>query len=112
MRNLIATKPLRYATRHLVPGEHFMAKSDRDARILVAIGKAKRSTARAPVKLPPPPDVVLTKVSATTAIRKEAIPDDRASLRAEYKNIFGKSPFMGWDADTLREKIASARNQK
>ncbi len=30
---------------------------------------------------------------------------DLADLRAEYQDVFGKKPFMGWDADTLRAKI-------
>jgi len=32
-----------------------------------------------------------------------------SSLRAEYQEVVGKRPFHGWDADTLREKIAEAR---
>lgn len=34
--------------------------------------------------------------------------DDMAELRAEYEKVFGKRPYMGWDARTLREKIAEA----
>lgn len=33
--------------------------------------------------------------------------DDIAALRAQYSEAFGKKPFAGWDAATLREKIAS-----
>lgn len=33
---------------------------------------------------------------------------DIAALRAAYFEKFGKRPFNGWDADTLREKIAAA----
>lgn len=33
---------------------------------------------------------------------------DIAALRAEYKAKIGKRPFMGWDADTLREKLNGA----
>jgi hypothetical protein len=32
---------------------------------------------------------------------------DLASLRAEYQAKCGKRPFMGWDADALREKLAN-----
>ena len=32
---------------------------------------------------------------------------DLASLRAEYQKVFDKKPFPGWDAVTLREKIAA-----
>lgn len=37
-----------------------------------------------------------------------AEPDELALLRDEYKSLFGKKPFGGWDADKLREKIAEA----
>lgn len=32
---------------------------------------------------------------------------DMASLRAAYHDAFGKKPFGGWDADTLRAKMAA-----
>ncbi|MDF3606324.1 hypothetical protein PE067_09350 [Paracoccus sp. DMF-8] len=35
-------------------------------------------------------------------------PDDLAELRKEYEALIGKRPYMGWGADELREKIASA----
>lgn len=31
-----------------------------------------------------------------------------ADLRAEYKKVVGKTAFNGWDADTLKAKIADA----
>lgn len=34
--------------------------------------------------------------------------DDLNALRAEYQHAFNKKPFMGWDADTLKSKIAEA----
>lgn len=34
--------------------------------------------------------------------------DELSRLRAEYQDVVGKRPFHGWDADTLREKIAEA----
>ena len=37
---MIAVKALRYAGQWLVPGDEFEPKSKRDARILLAIGKA------------------------------------------------------------------------
>jgi hypothetical protein len=33
---------------------------------------------------------------------------DIAAFRAEYEARFGKRPFMGWDADELRKRIAEA----
>ncbi len=41
MRNLIATKPLTYATRRLKAGDGFTTRTDKDARVLIAIRKAR-----------------------------------------------------------------------
>lgn len=46
----------------------------------------------APASLPPAPEPVSEE-------------GDLPSLRDQYKELFGKQPFMGWDAATLREKI-------
>lgn len=35
--------------------------------------------------------------------------DDLADLRATYEKVVGKRPFMGWDAETLAQKIAEAK---
>lgn len=35
--------------------------------------------------------------------------DDLTAMRAEYQEVVGKKAFHGWDADTLREKIAAAK---
>lgn len=32
------------------------------------------------------------------------------ALREDYERAHGKRPFMGWDAATLREKIAAAKS--
>lgn len=34
--------------------------------------------------------------------------DEMRALREAYEEALGKRPFMGWDAETLREKIAAA----
>ena len=34
--------------------------------------------------------------------------DEMADLRAEYERVFGKRPFMGWDADELRRRIKTS----
>lgn len=39
---------------------------------------------------------------------KKQTGDDLAALRQAYKAKVGKRPFMGWDADALRAKIAEA----
>lgn len=38
--------------------------------------------------------------------------DDLAILREDYEELMGKKPFMGWDAEKLREKIAEAERAK
>ena len=34
--------------------------------------------------------------------------DEITALRAEYQDVVGKKAFHGWDAGTLRDKIAEA----
>lgn len=45
-------------------------------------------------------------VSMGSAIKPEDAESDIAALRAQYSEAFGKKAFAGWDAATLREKIA------
>lgn len=35
--------------------------------------------------------------------------NDLSVLRGEYQDALGKKAYHGWDADTLREKIAEAK---
>lgn len=37
--------------------------------------------------------------------------EDLAELRETYERILGKRPFNGWDAATLRDKIADAQSE-
>lgn len=101
MPEMIALKPFTYATRALRAGQGFITKTDRDARILEAIGKATRK--RAAGKIAPPPAPLKKKIG-------EAVQgsDDLAALRAEYKVATGKRAFNGWDAAELRSRIAKA----
>ena len=39
----------------------------------------------------------------------DAPADDLTALRAEYQEAVGKKPYHGWDADTLRAKIAEEK---
>lgn len=89
---LIAEKNMRYSTRRLLPGDEFEA-SRRDGRLLVALGRAR---------LAPP---VVDTPPAVEPVPDDG-PDDIADLRVAYQERFGKRPFMGWDADALRAKIA------
>ncbi len=87
MVDLIATKSMTYATRRLKADVQFSARP-RDARLLVAIGKARYAD--------------------TAAIAAESDEDELTTLRAAYQDKTGKRPFHGWDADALRAKIAEA----
>lgn len=42
-------------------------------------------------------------------VSEEPKPDELSALREQYQAVLGKRPFMGWDADTLRGKIAEAQ---
>lgn len=101
---MTATKMLSYANRRLVPGEDFEAKSNRDMRVLLATRKAKVKRQEVPLTSPPPE--VAAKIETFTTQPGE----DLAQARAAYKEKFDKQPFYGWDAATLREKIAAAKN--
>lgn len=98
MKDLIAKKSFVYASRRLIPGQDFTTKTERDAKVLIAIGKARPQ--RMPGKIAPPPADLANKISASV--------DVTAELRKEYEAVFSKRPFMGWDADTLRAKIVEA----
>lgn len=58
---------------------------------------------------------VLQKLGKGTYSTREMKPDapgqDDAlsALRAEYQEVVGKRPYHGWDAETLRAKIAEAQ---
>lgn len=48
----------------------------------------------------------------TRDMQAQALRDDEelSRLRAEYQEAVGKRAFHGWDAETLRQKIAEARS--
>ncbi|SFM00489.1 hypothetical protein SAMN03159423_4860 [Bradyrhizobium sp. NFR13] len=96
MRNLIATKPFVYATRRLKAGDGFIARSGKDERVLVALGKATRCVASADAPVEPKRE----QHDVDSAIR---------DLRTEYKALTGKPPFMGWNVEQLTKKIAAAK---
>lgn len=102
MPKLIANKGLRYATRRMVAGDEFEA-NNRDARLLVAIGKARLVRA---VAAPPP--AVARKAKKTAPAASDGDKDELAKLRAEYAELLGKKPFAGWKADELQRRIDEA----
>jgi hypothetical protein len=103
---LKALKPMTYATRRLQAGDVFEAKSKRDHRVLLATRKVEAM--REPASVPPPPPAVAKKIAEAVAPAAPPADDDLAALRAEYERAVGRRPFMGWDAATLREKMAAA----
>lgn len=68
--------------------------SRRDANILQKLGRGTYMTRD--MRAQPAVEPVNTDDDALTA------------LRAQYQDVVGKRPFHGWDAETLREKIAEA----
>lgn len=116
MPKLIANKGLRYATRRMMAGDEFEA-NNRDARVLVAIGKARH--ARVPGAVDAPPAAVLHKVKNVADQTGQARGGGKASapdgdkealnkLRADYQALVGKKPFAGWKADELQRRIDEA----
>lgn len=66
------------------------ARDPRFARVLGKLGYERRDMVAAPAA-----------AAAPSA--------DIAAVRDEYERVIGKRPFNGWDAPTLREKIAAAK---
>jgi hypothetical protein len=83
MKEMEATKRLRYGTRRMLAGDTFMARP-RDARLLEAIGRAR------PYVAPPDP---------LAPLREEA---EAAGVKVDGR----------WGEDRLREEIAGAAKAK
>ena len=100
-KRMKATAAMTYGTRRLKAGDEFVT-TPRDARILAAIGKAKYVTREMRAADPEP----------EPAPEPEPVPappiEDIADVRAEYERVVGRKPFMGWDIDMLRQKMAEA----
>lgn len=99
-----------YAGQDRQPGSNFEAESERDAKLLNLLGKAEYRTAAiaaAPIQKAAKPASQLPP--APTSSEEDLPPpgDLQAALREEYQRVIGRKPFHGWDADTLREKIAA-----
>lgn len=118
MPKLVATKGLRYATRRMMAGDEFVA-NNRDARLLVAIGKARH--VRVPGSIDAPPPAVLQKANKSNdpldhdndgapggSKAPDGDKDALNKLRADYTEVLGKKPFPGWDAAELQRRIDEA----
>lgn len=84
-------KPFRYRSRMITAGEAINLPR---AYGLILLSKGKVEAGR------------------PAAPRKERAPESHGenlrALRAAYETKVGRRPFYGWDASTLREKIAEA----
>jgi hypothetical protein len=117
---LTATKSFSYNTRRLLAGDHFEAKPAH-GRLLIAVKRAREQREPGKIsalpkaiaekvkpqvaKAEPPAEVIAKPVEVTS---EPAAVEDLAPLREEYQAKVGKRPFMGWDAETLRAKMAEA----
>ena len=57
-------------------------------------------------------DIVSDDAAAVDSTGTGGTADDLEQLRAEYQAAVGKKPYHGWDAATLREKIAEAKGSQ
>lgn len=104
---LLAVKSLKYNTRRLLPGDEFEVEKPRDARLLLATRRVRKVEA-APVAPPVEPLVPApTPVPPPVVEAAAPAPEDLSAVRAEYEATVGRKPFHGWNAETLREKIAA-----
>lgn len=101
-RKMITTGPMRYGTRMLQAGDD-VVMSGPQARLYEAMGKVEEAK-RARRAMRPQLDHDGNGQEGGSKSPAE----DLTALRAEYREKLGKNPFNGWDADTLRAKIAAA----
>jgi hypothetical protein len=97
---MIANQGMTYGTRRLVAGDTFEAPR-RDADLLRRIGRARYTEGTED-----PLDHDKNGKKGGSKAAKKA--DDLTDLRKQYQDAIGKKPFAGWDAETLKTKIAEA----
>lgn len=104
-KKIVASKSMRYGTRMLQAGDTFDAK-ERDARLLIAIGRAKLAPDEpAPVVQPPTP----AQVDAIRSVVEPSIPLIEA-LRNEYRERTGAEPPKQWGIPKLTKEVSDLRN--
>lgn len=110
-QKLVASRKMRYGTRRLLPGDVFEAPK-RDAHILTKLKRAQPYV-RPAAEIPPIPETVKARAATVAPQSKapepESTEDPRVALRAAYQEKTGKRAFHGWDAETLRAKIAEGQ---
>ena len=96
---------MRDVTRMLETGVQLDAK-ERDARLLIAIGRAKLAPDEpAPVVQPPTPE----QVDAIRSVVEPSIPLIEA-LRNEYHERTGAEPPKQWGIPKLTKEVSALRN--
>lgn len=94
---MVASRPVyvRGDRKEYKAGQKFTVSSEDEANRLERRSRATRALGhKNPTDLP-------AAISAAS--------NDLPGLRAEYREVAGKGPFMGWDAAILRQKIAEYR---
>jgi hypothetical protein len=94
----MAMKKSSYMTRAM------KAQDPRYARVLSRLGYERTDLAADDA---PPARKTAARPSVPSA-KKAETGDDMAALRKQYQAVIGKKPFGGWDAETLKAKIAEA----
>jgi hypothetical protein len=100
-KTVYANESGRYGTRMLAAGEGVLMTGPR-ARAAIALG---RFSGQKPRKARPQLD---HDHDSHPGGSLKQTGDDVAAARDAYQAKFGKRPFNGWDAATLRAKIAEA----
>lgn len=112
MRDLVAVRPLVYASRRLQVGDYFTTRTNNDARILVAIGKARGQSDGDAAPLAPEKSAHQLGHDANGKKGGSKAPlGDKAALnklRADYQEVVKKKPFAGWNAAELQRRIDEA----
>lgn len=104
-QKIVAQRSMRYGTRMLRAGDVFEAK-DRDARLLVAIGRAKPvEVVIAATVIEPPTEEERAKIRAIAPS-----PTLADALRAEYRDRTGKDADGRWGVLRLTEEVSKLRN--
>jgi hypothetical protein len=107
-QQIVANRSMRYGTRMLQAGDTFEAKA-RDARLLIAIGRAKPVPQESPVK-----EVILPTKEQASQIASILGEVPTASLiealRAEYRQRAGAEPDRRWGIPKLTKEVSALRN--
>jgi hypothetical protein len=106
---LVALKPLTYNTRRLLPGDSFEARKPSDARVLIAVKKARAAQSRPTTSVPPPPRHVAEKIAQSVGQTRES--DDELTLLRNRAKELGVEIDGRWGTARLRIEIEAVRSK-